>query len=235
MTMATQTLEVVPNQEEIQNESTQYPMKARDLALSVKDDEGYRAAGEFLIAIKGFRKKVDDAFAPAVQKAHEAHKAIKALQNQAAAPLDEAERIIKPALAAYDQEQDRIRREEQDRLAAEQKKRDDDARIAEAAKVAENGDLDGANAILEAPPAPIVAPPPPPKAAVAGISYRETWKAEVTDMRSLIAAVASGKASTTLLAINGPALNSMVRALRSELKIPGVRVWSEKEVAARSR
>ena len=89
--MAPQTLEViVPGQEEIQDESSQYPMKAKELALTIKDDDSYRSACDFLQTIKGFRKKVEEAFGPVVQKANAAWKATVDLRKQADGPLDEA-------------------------------------------------------------------------------------------------------------------------------------------------
>ena len=118
---------------------------------------------------------------------------------------------------------------------AEQRKRDEDARLAQAAKVAETGDLNGADAILEAPAAPVVMPPPPPRAAVAGISYSESWKAEVIDLKALVMAVAQGKASLALLEPNTTAINAQARALKAEFKAPGIRVWSEKVVSSRAR
>lgn len=226
---------VVPDQEEVQNEATQYPMQARALAEAIKDDDSYQTAGQFLITIKGFRKKVESTFGEVVSKAHAAWKATIALRKLADDPLDEAERIIKPALAAYDQEQERVRRAEQDRIMAEQKKRDEDSRLAQAAKVAETGDLSGAEAILDAPAAPLVMPPPPPKSTVAGISYSDAWKAEVIDLKALVKAVAEGKAPLTLLEANTTAINSMAKSLKAELKYPGIRVWSEKVVSSRAR
>ncbi len=181
------------SQEEIQNDAIQYPMRAQDLALSIKDDESYRQAGEFLITIKGFRKKVEATFGPIVKKANETWKAALDLRKQADAPLDEAEHILKPALLDYEQEQSRKRYEEQERLIAEQRKKDEDAKIAEAAKVAESGDLKAAEAVLDAPLPEFLPPPPPPKAKIAGISYREVWKANCHDMKLLVAAVAQGR------------------------------------------
>jgi hypothetical protein len=229
-----QEIEVL-DQNEIQAESVTYPIQARLLAGAIKDDASYQAAGSFLLTIKGFRKKVEEVFGPVVQKANQAWKAALDLRKQADAPLDEAERIIKPALAAYDQEQERKRREEQERLMAEQKKRDDDSRLAQAEKAAKNGDLKAANAILEAPASPIVAPALQPKAQVAGISYSQSWKAECTDIRALVLAVAQGKASITLLEANQVGINQMARALKSEFQVPGIRVWSEKVVSSKSK
>ena len=74
--MGYQALDVaVPDQDKIQKEGEAYPVRARDMALQVKDDESYNAAAEFLLKIKGFRKKVEEAFGPVVQKAYAAWKA----------------------------------------------------------------------------------------------------------------------------------------------------------------
>jgi len=233
--MNTQTLEVIaPEQEEIQNESAQYPVKATELAQAVKDDESYKNAADFLMTIKGFKKKVQESFGPVVQKANAAWKAAIDLRKLADDPLDRAERIIKPALVAYDMEQERKRRDEQDRLMAEQKKHDEDARLAQAEKMAETGESAAADAILEAPPAPIVAPAPPVAAKVSGITYSNRWKAEVTDLKALIKAIAEGKAPIALVMTNTTALNAVAKSLKNEVMYPGVRVWSERVASSRS-
>lgn len=222
-------------QEEIQNESVQYPMKAKELSLAIKDDASYRTAGEFLVTIKGFRKKVEETFGPVVKKANEAWKAALDLRKQADNPLDEAERTIKPALAAYDKKQEDERLKEQERLVNEQKKRNEAARFVQAEQIAKEGNLGAAQAILEAPAEPIVVPPPAPTTSVAGISYSDTWKAECIDLRALVLAVAQGKASITLLQANTVGINAMAKAMKGEFKVDGIRVWPERTVSSRAR
>lgn len=71
------------------------------------------------------------------------------------------------------------------------------------------------------------------KPKVEGISYREEWRAEVTDKMALIKAVAEGKAPSALLDVNMKVVNQQARALKTELHYPGVRVFKRKTVASR--
>ena len=77
----------------------------------------------------------------------------------------------------------------------------------------------------------VAATPAAPK--VSGLSFRETYKAEVTDMRALVQAVASGAQPITLLQANQTALDGMARALKEALAIPGVRLVKDRIAASR--
>lgn len=219
---------------QVEKESQTYPMKAKEFALAIKDDEGYRNAADFLMTIKGFRKKVEDTFGPVVKKAYDAWKATVDLRKKADAPLDEAERIIKPAMAVYLTEKERAHRQEEERLRAEQKKKDDEARMALAAEVHKSGEIEVANAILEQAPAPIVLPrTEAPK--VQGISAKDVWKCEVFDINALIKAVADGIVPKAVLQVNESELNRLAKALKAEMRYPGTRVWCEKDISSRAK
>ncbi len=76
-----------------------------------------------------------------------------------------------------------------------------------------------------------------PKAA--GISTRQTWKADVTDFTALV--IAAGKAAeagdTTLLGYlepNTKALGQVAKALKQQARIPGVRIYPEEGFAVRA-
>lgn len=86
--------------------------------------------------------------------------------------------------------------------------------------------------------APIAAPTVlAPKAA--GISTRQNWKAEVTDLKALVTAAAAGIASgdTTLLGylqFNEKAIGQVAKALKNQARIPGVRIYAEDSLSVRS-
>ena len=63
---------------------------------------------------------------------------------------------------------------------------------------------------------------------VAGLSYRDNWSAEVTDLMTLVRAVAEGKASVNFLLPNSPALNAQARTTRDSMIVPGVKFSCEK-------
>ena len=67
---------------------------------------------------------------------------------------------------------------------------------------------------------------------VAGISTRETWKAELTSKTDLIKAVAAGTVPAMALEVNMTFLNSQARAMKGELAYPGVKAVKETGIAA---
>lgn len=73
------------------------------------------------------------------------------------------------------------------------------------------------------------------KTKLAGVSSREAYKAEVTDLMALVKAVAAGTASIALLEANTKVINQQVAALKSEFKVPGIRVYTTDVVSVRAK
>lgn len=69
---------------------------------------------------------------------------------------------------------------------------------------------------------------------VQGVSYRDNWKMEVVDLMVLVKAVAKGQQPISLLLPNETAINQIVKALKAETNIPGVKVYSEKVSSVRT-
>lgn len=146
-------------------------------------------------------------------------------------------------------EEDRLaeeRRKEQERLAAEAKA-EEDRLLNEAMAAEQRGDTETAEALTNAAVEssaqineviasvaaepiyvpPVVVPKAVPKMA-GGPVYREVWAAEVTDIKALCMAVATGKASTECVTGNMVSLNRQAVALKNTLNIPGVRAYSKR-------
>lgn len=149
-------------------------------------------------------------------------------------PLDfltRAESILKRKLLAYQQEQERKRREEQARLE-EQARKERERIAAQAAKAAAAGKAEKAQA-LEERAATVVAPiiqRDPPK--VTGLSTRENWRAECIDILALARAVAEGRAPVAYLQANDKVLGQQARSLKAQFVCDGVRVWKEDSLAS---
>ena len=99
---------------EITERALTVPEKAKAIIIQSNDD--FIKAGEILTVIKSLRKEIDATFDPIIKKQLEAHREAIAQKKKVDAPLIEAEGIIKPRMAAWNTEQERIRREEEDRL-----------------------------------------------------------------------------------------------------------------------
>lgn len=203
-------------------------------AIQIRDAASLDHAAELLRSVKALGKEIVDFFAPLKKKAHDAHKALTTAEAEKLAPLTSAERVIKGRLAAYEEEQERARVAEERRLQEEAKRREEDARLAEAAALESAGAREEAASILAEPiVAPVVqlARPASPK----GISYRERRFAVVTDLPTLVAAVAAGTVPIQALLPNQAFLDNQARALGTALVFPGVSVGTEKIVSASAR
>jgi len=200
------------------------PEQAR--AIKVVDAMSYTKAGEILITIKGLRKEIDETFDPIIKKAHEAHKEAIDQKKKVDAPLVEAENIIKPALATYDREQERLRKAEEERQREIARKAEEERRLQEALQAEKEGKREEAQAIIEEPVyvPPVVIERTTPK--VSGISMQKVWKFRVVDQ----AQIPREYMVPDLVKIGGVA-----RATKGSIQIPGVEIYSEDIVKAGAR
>ena len=267
--------------------------------------EMYEAAADDLKSVKAKYKEIEAKRTEIVKPLNEAVKAVNNLFRAPLAYLEEAEGLLKQRLIGYDQEQERKRKAEQERLEAIA--RAEQARLRAEAEAAERAALEArreaerierearekaaaearaaAEAIAQAKgaeakkaaqkaaeeaaaraaaeaahresenarreaeaqeqaeiarekaldaelmPAPIAMSEKPK---VAGLSGREKYKAEVTDMAAFVKAIANRPDLLGLLKVDESALNKMAGALKSALSIPGVRVYADRQLASRS-
>lgn len=152
------------------------------------------------------------------------------------APLDAlslAEKDYKRIMLAYQEVQERLRREAEIKAREERERLQREAEE-QAMQEIENGNDEKADQILnaaEAMPAPVIITDKP---VIDGISTRDNWKAEVTDLPALVKAVAEGKAPMTMIQADTKVIGQMARALKGSVKYPGVRFYNDKTIAARS-
>lgn len=223
--------ELVPNQQAVTSEALTWPQKAK--ALVVKTAEAYTQAGELLKGIKALRAKVAETFDSHIQRAFQAHRALTAEKQKAEAPLAEAERVVKAAMVAFDQEQLRIARERQHQADEAARRREEDERLARAAametEAREFGDagLKAAADLLLEQPAPVVVAPlvevETPK--VAGISMRDNWKFRVVDEAAI---------PREYLMRDDTKIGRVVKAMKDGTNIPGIVAYNDPVVASRA-
>ncbi len=236
-----------PNTQAIEPECSALVVWANGLTIVSHDD--YMAAGERLKAIKRIQKNVVELFEAPKRAASDAHKSICAAENKLLGPLKLAEGASTGKIGFYLQEMRRREHEEAEkrrkeaeaeaaRQAAEAKKAQEDEQLRLAAELEASGQKAAAKQVMEMNiPAPVPAPVSIPKVVsapkVEGQSVRTTYKAEVTDLMLLVQAVAAGHQPLTLLIANEPALSAMARALKKEMRIPGVQVVEQSTVVQR--
>jgi len=160
------------------------------MALEIKDEAGLHGAGEYLLGVKGLIKEVEDFFAPMVEAAHKAHKAICDKRATVKNPLVEAEKVLKSKIGDFQMELDR-KREEEDRKAREkadkEAEKEREKLLKKAEKAEAQGDTEKANELVNAASEVYVAPTPVVTAAIkpAGISTRYEFVPEVYDKRAV--------------------------------------------------
>lgn len=214
--------------------------------LQIVDRVSYVNAAHLLQSVKGLRMAVAKWFSPHLEAATETKRRAEATRKGLAdeqarmdAPLAEAERVLKGQLIDWDAAEDRRRSVEEQRLQDEARRHAETLTIEAAAALERDAVLTGdagmaqeAHDILDQPiEAPVVVVKKDvPK--VAGISYRDHWKAHPTvDIRKLARAVADGTVSVSFLSVNLPALN---RIAAPDAKVPGVRFFNDRQVVAKA-
>lgn len=206
---------IVPHQD-LQKQSSPIVKKAQALVVITAED--YSSAGELLLDIKDLEKRIIGRFEDPKQKAHEAHKAITALEKELLSGPRQAKSVIEAKLAAWRNEQYKIEQEKQAKLQAQLEAEAKKEQEKEAAKLKKSGDAKGAKALLQQ---EIIVEAPKveseiPK--VEGLSVRRPWKGEVVDASLL---------PREYLMPDEKKINAVVRALGERAVIPGVKIYQE--------
>ncbi len=114
----------------------------------------------------------------------------------------------------YLDEQERIRREEE-RKAEEARRRAEEERLRKENPEAEIKPVEPA-------PAPAITIPEPPKK-IDGITHAEVWTWELEDI---------SKVPMEYLQLDEKKLNGVVRAMKGDASIPGIRVFKTRQIRA---
>ena len=222
------------------------------MGMMVTDAASYQTAGETMKTLATMKdratKFIDPIRALLLKPYQSAQEKLKA----AVSPLETASKHLSIQRNAWFDEQERIRRAEEDRLRKEaeererQRKAEEDQQLTLSAidGALESGNEAAAEELLQRPietPAQYV-PPPRVESTVpteSGISQRANWRGEVVDFQALVLAIAEGildeiqgrgrgaHPPITLLKPNDTAINQLCKAQREATMIPGVRAYKE--------
>lgn len=200
---------------------------------SITTPEMAVTAAEDLKEIKTLAKQVNSKRLAITRPLNDALKEVNALFKPAKDWLSEAEAVLKAKILDFQNEQARIARELQ--VEADAKARKEREKLErKAAKAEAKGKEDKAEELREQAEtqiAPVITSAAPK---LAGISRRESWKAEIVDKGALLEHIVEKRPDLLpLVKIDGSALNGMARSLKGELHLPGVEVSKEASIAAR--
>ena len=220
-------------EQQLQTQALTWPERAQ--SITVADQQTYDQATELLKGAAALEKEIKNHYGPLKQAAHEAHKKITAAEKTILDPVQRASTILRGSIGKYVQEQERIRREEERRLAEIARREEEERRLAEAVEAeAQGATEEEVESVLTQ---PVVAPTPrvqPTFQATSGISTRETWHAEITSIRVLAHAIGAGNAAPNLIQPNMTALNGLARSLKGAMNVPGVKAVAETTTAVRT-
>jgi len=220
--MEKDTLGIFKDEVEVKEQSKEIVQESRNLLddaknLVIKDDETFHFANDLLKLNKRIRKAIDEYFDPAIKKAHATWKENIAMKNKQSKPNDQAEKIIKSKINVYHTEQERLRLERERKRREELRKQEEDRRLQEAE---ETGD----ESILEE---PVTVPEVKEEDTTKheGISYQKDWKFRIKDKK---------KVPEEYKMIDEKRIRGVVRSMKENTNIPGIEVYSEDIVKARS-
>jgi hypothetical protein len=225
---------VSPPIDTMEQKALALPDRAQHIEIS--DQVTYDVAVRFLGDVTALETAIVEHHKPIKDAAHKAHREACLAEKRLLDPVQQAKLIVRKSIAIWNDEQERIRREEE-RQAIEAAAKEEEKLRQEMAKQAEElgASKETVEEILITPipiPRPVIAATFRP---AAGISNRVTYRAEVTDIRALCRAVADGKVSPLLVEANQSALNKLASAEKQTLNIPGVRVIRDTGITTRRR
>lgn len=244
------------NQNEVQAQAVKVADDAFEMveALTIDSTAMYELAGNELRAIVTKRKQIEEARMSLTRPIDAAKKKVMEFFAVPLARIDLAESNLRRNMGAFKAKQDRLadlaRREaeekariERERIEAE--RREAEAKLQEAKSSGDADAIEQANeALLDAQDAaeiaefaPVVAMPVA-RATAKGISTTKRWKALDVDLKTLV--IAAGRAAENgdasllgYLCADMTAINGVVRSLKANTNIPGVRAGFEESISAR--
>lgn len=193
-------------------------------SIEITDPVSYEAATYELKALKAKYREIEEQRKSLKKPIDEAARRIQGFFKPPLDFLSQAEGVIKRKITTWNQEQERLRREEQ-RKVDEAARKERERLEARARKAEEKGQADKAEQLSQQAETvtPALVPSETPKAQ--GISTRKVWKFRVVD---------ASKVPDKYKVIDEKKIAGVVRSLGADAEIPGVEVYPEEVIAARS-
>lgn len=213
----------VPDPAPMQREGTAVVERAKSLKVTTRG-EYELAAGPELRHVKDLIRSIEDAFRDPKTKAYEAHKSITKLESDLLAFPKEAKRILERAMDDFLLEDERQTRLERARLQEEERKKAEEAKLAQAIALEQAGDRAAAEQVLESAVAP--APVHMEKAKAAGVSYKTVYRFDVVD---------ATKVGPKFLTPDIRKIQDVVDGMKYDAAelVGGIRVFEKKQFATR--
>ncbi|HQO21327.1 MAG TPA: hypothetical protein PLA03_13385, partial [Acidobacteriota bacterium] len=201
---------------QIENNSLALIDEAR--AIVVSDLETEQKAASLWEVANSICKEIDNTLDPRIKAAHGLHKSLVALKAETKEPLENVKTLLKRGCADFRLRLEQERQAKEKELEEAARKLEEERRIEEAVELESNGLKEQADALLAEPietVSVVVAAPPKPK----GIILRSNWTWKVED-ENLV--------PREYLTLDTVKITKVVKAMKNQTKIPGIKVYEEK-------
>lgn len=216
------TIEITPQAQELAGQAEK--MMTGYQGYKIISNAAYTIAADDLKKIKGKMKELDDERKSMTVPLDESKKRIMEFFRKPLDYLTQAETLIKRAMLGYQQEQERIRREEEARILDRQRKEAEKLRERAEAQAAKGNDEKAAALQEKAAEKEMMTPVITSTVEkVAGIQTKTVWKFDIEN-EVLI--------PREYLVPDMTKIGQVVRATKGTLKIAGVRIYSEDTIAS---
>lgn len=191
-------------------------------AVEIRTDQEYEFMDGWLHRNKDSQKAVDAAFEEERLEKKAAYDDVLEAKKLFKKPLEDSEKIARQKMTAYATVKEKARRDEQQRLDDIARKEAEDRRLAQAQKLADKGQSERANALLEK---ELRVSAPQAEAPIG--KTREVWRVNVNDSAALLRAIADGKVRADFVTINTTVLAQPAQQLKGAFAVPGVSAFVE--------
>lgn len=188
--------------------------------LTITTPEIYQSVAQGKLHVMATRKKIIEIFGPNEKKAYASWKEAKALTKSFTDLVDRYLAIADPKLVGWNQEQERkLAKAKADAL--EKQRKLDEAAEAKAKKLLKNGQPEKAEAVMSTIPQVPVAAPIPTKAP--GLSFRDNWTAEFTNVSVFLNYAKRQKNFGDLVSPNQRYADGLAKITKGPSNMPGVK------------
>lgn len=167
-------------------------------------------------------KELEELYKATKQSIDAIKKPVLDAEKQDLAAINAAKDALSSKIQVFNREQDRIHQEALRKAQEEARKAEEERKLAEAIALEALGEKEEAEQVLNEDTMPIPVIVQKPVAKVSGEVAKETYTAEVTNLKELVKAVAEGKAPLLAVKADEVWLNGQARSYREGLAIPGV-------------
>lgn len=199
------------------------PLEQTISSLKIVDAATHAEAKKYGKRLTGMKRFILELYAEPKKKADEAHKSITTMERKYLEPIDKTLSLLNGRIDIYERAEKARAEEEARQRQIEANRIEQERALQEAVAAEQAGDIELAEAIIEVPPAPAVVLPEPNLAKVAGTSARTSWSGEGINLLATVKFVAEHPEFIDCLAYNQTGINGHARAMKGNLKIPGVR------------